>query len=57
MLKKYNVTGSLKGIPLHDHTPLTHQKFVDENLLMGHPSVQEARSLNHILTTFSKASG
>ena len=56
MLKNANAMGSLKGLPLHDHTPLTHQQFVDDNLLMGHPSVLEARSLNRILTTFSKAS-
>jgi hypothetical protein len=33
-----------------------HQQFVDDNLLMGHPSVQEARIFNRILRTFSDAS-
>ena len=57
MLSNAKATSSLKGLSLHDHTPLTHQQFVDDNLLMGHPSVQEARSLSDILTTFSKSSG
>ena len=56
MLKNANATGSLKGIPLHEHTPLTHQQFMDDNLLMGKPSVQESRSLNRNLAAFSKAS-
>lgn len=49
--------GTLKGLTLHEHTPITHQQFVDDNLLMGHPLVQDARSINNILSTFSKASG
>ena len=47
---------TLKGLSLHEHTPITHQQFVDDNLLVVHPSVQEARSFNTILATFSKAS-
>ena len=39
MLSKAKAIGSLKGLSLHDHTPLSHQQFVDDNLLMGHPSV------------------
>ena len=56
MLNHAKILGSLNGISLHNHTPITHQKFVDDNLLMGHPSVQEGKTLKQILTTFSKAS-
>ena len=35
----------------------THQQFVDGTMLMGHPSIQEARAYKTSLVTFSKASG
>ena len=38
-------------------TPQTHQKFVDNTLLMGHPSVQEAQSFKKSMNLFVKASG
>ena len=57
MLSNARATRSLKGLSLHDHTPLTHQQFVDDNLLMGNPSIQEAISINETLETFSKSSG
>ena len=57
MLTQDKILGSLKGLSPHDHPPITHQQFMDENLLMGHPSIQEARALKHILSTFSKVSG
>ena len=47
---------SLKGISLHNEEPHTHKKFVDDNMLMGYPSIQEARSFNSIMDTFSLAS-
>jgi hypothetical protein len=42
MLKNANTNGSLKGLNLHNSHPLTHQKFVNQNLLLTHPSIQEA---------------
>ena len=57
MLNHAKNLGSLKGLSMHDHTPITHQEFVDDNLLMGHPSIQEAKTLNRILTTLSKSYG
>eukprot|EP00253_Pinus_taeda_P003713 PITA_03713 len=49
--------GNLKGISIHQAPTSSHQQFVDDNMIFGHSSVQEARSLNSILDTFSKASG
>ena len=50
--------GELRGIHLMDNMePQTHQQFVDDTMLMGHPSIQEARSLKNCLTLFAKASG
>ena len=57
ILNHVKILGSLKGLLLHNHTPITHQHFVDNNLLMWHPSIQEAKTLKQILTTFSKSSG
>ena len=34
-----------------------HRQFVDDIMLMGHPSVQEARAFKSCLVTFAKASG
>eukprot|EP00253_Pinus_taeda_P032778 PITA_32778 len=48
---------NLKGINLHDAPTVSHQQFVDDNMIFGHSSVQEARSLNSLLNTFSAASG
>ena len=36
--------------------PQTHQQFFDDTMLMGHPSVQEARSFKKFLSLFAKAS-
>ena len=37
--------------------PQTHQQFVDDNMLMGPSSVQEARGIKDNLNTFMEASG
>ena len=50
--------GELMGIRFHDGmTPQTHQQFVDDTMLMGHPSVQEGKSFKKILDLFAQASG
>ena len=50
--------GELRGIWLADSLEAqTHQQFVDDTMLMGHPSVQEARSFKSYLNLFAKASG
>eukprot|EP00253_Pinus_taeda_P029276 PITA_29276 len=48
---------ALKGINLHGAPTVSHQQFVDDNMIFGHSSVQEARSLNALLNNFSEASG
>eukprot|EP00253_Pinus_taeda_P036591 PITA_36591 len=47
----------LKGISLHQTPTISHQQFVDDNMIFGYSSVQEARALNSLLLLFSKASG
>ena len=50
--------GELRGLRIHDGmTPQTHQQFVDDTMLMGHPLVQEAQSFKNSLNLFAKALG
>jgi hypothetical protein len=37
--------------------PLSHNQFVDDNLMMGSPTVREALKINNILNDFCEASG
>eukprot|EP00253_Pinus_taeda_P015841 PITA_15841 len=48
---------TLKGISLHGLHPLSHQQFVDDTMLFGHPSSQEASAFKDLLSLFSEASG
>lgn len=41
---------SLKGISLHGLHPLSHQQFVDDTMLFGHPSSQEASAFKVLLS-------
>lgn len=50
-------SNNLKGLSFHGSPAITHQQFVDDNILFGHPSVQGARTFKEILYTFSEASG
>ena len=46
------------GLRVHDGmTPHTHQQFVDDTMLMGHPLIQEAQSFKKILSLFAKDFG
>lgn len=47
----------LRGLSFHNSPVHTHQQFVDDNMLFAHPSVQEARLIKSLLSTFSDASG
>ena len=47
---------TLRGLSLHNAPPLAYQHFLDNNLLFGHSSVQEARIIHSILQTFEEAS-
>ena len=56
MISQARLQGSLRGLKIHNHSPITHQQFMDNNLLMGHPCVQESKTFKRIISTFSKAS-
>eukprot|EP00253_Pinus_taeda_P034194 PITA_34194 len=56
-IKSAILSHSLKGLAFHHIPAFSHQQFVDDNVLFGHPSVQEARSFKSILSNFSEASG
>eukprot|EP00253_Pinus_taeda_P031999 PITA_31999 len=47
----------LRGLSFPNSPPFTHQQFVDDNMLYGHPFVQEARKLKSLLNNFLAASG
>ena len=50
--------GEMRGLRLQDNMdPQTHQQFVNDTMLMGHPLVQEERSFKKFLSLFTKASG
>ena len=50
--------GDLRGLKAHEGTdPQTHQQFIDDTMLMGQPSVQEAHSFKKILNLFARVSG
>eukprot|EP00253_Pinus_taeda_P002560 PITA_02560 len=56
-IKQALLSQRLKGISLY-HTPASsHQQFVDDTMLFGYPSVQEAYHLKSLLSDFSEASG
>eukprot|EP00253_Pinus_taeda_P029073 PITA_29073 len=56
-IKQALLCHQLKGISIH-HTPASsHQQFVDDTMLYGYPSVQEAYHLKSLLSDFSAASG
>jgi len=48
---------SLKGISLHGQSPITHQWFVDDNMLFGYLSAQEAFAFKLLLNLFSDTFG
>ena len=46
--------GRIRGLSLHeDMEKKTHQQFVDDTMLMGNPSVQEARDFEKNLNLFA----
>eukprot|EP00253_Pinus_taeda_P033659 PITA_33659 len=56
-IKQAQHQNRLRGIVIHNTPAATHQQFVDDTMLYGHPSVQEARQLKTLLADFSEASG
>lgn len=47
----------LRGLSFSNTPAFTHQQFLDDNMLFGHPLVQEAQQFNSLLMDFSEASG
>ena len=58
LLRDMQNSGQIKGLNLCENQPAqTHQQFVDDNMLMGPSSVQEARGIKKGLDLFLLASG
>ena len=58
LIKTQSKNEELRGIKIHEGMDAqTHQQFVDDTMLMGHPLVQEARSFKKCMNLFSKESG
>ena len=56
MLKNRRATNRIQGLSLTvGMDPQTHQKFVDDNMLMGPSSMHEARGIEECLNTFLEA--
>eukprot|EP00253_Pinus_taeda_P012543 PITA_12543 len=57
-IKHGRVTGRIQGLQLTENGHvLTHQKFVDDTMLQGIPTVKEALAYKQILDDFAKAIG
>lgn len=57
LIKHFVLSHDLRGFSVHGSPAITHQQFVDDNMLFGHTSVNEARTFKALLDTFSEASG
>ena len=58
LIQNQDRNGYLRGIKIRaSMDPQTHQKFVDDTMLMGHPLVQEAHNFKNSLYLFAMASG
>ena len=57
LIKNALHTQQLRGISVHNSIAISHQQFVDDNRLFGHPFVQEAQTFKSLLDDFSEASG
>ena len=58
LIKAQAGQGRIRGLSLHKSMQnQTHQQFVDDTMLMVHPSVQEVRAFKSYLVSFAKALG
>ena len=58
MLKNLRMENQIKGLTItKDLEPQTHQRFVDDTMLMGLSTVKEAHGIKEGLDTFLEASG
>eukprot|EP00253_Pinus_taeda_P025694 PITA_25694 len=56
-IKQALLSHQLKGLSIHNSPAIRHQQFVDDNMLFGYPSVQEASRFKSLLNEFSEALG
>ena len=56
MIQSSTMNRTLRGLSFHNSPPLAYQQFVDDNILFGHSSIQEAPTNLSILQTFEEAS-
>ena len=57
-IKLMQCNHELQGLLINTRVDIKkHQQFVDDTMLMGHPSVQEGRNFKICLENFPKASG
>eukprot|EP00253_Pinus_taeda_P029368 PITA_29368 len=56
-IKQALQSNHLRGISIHNSPASSHQQFVDDTMLYGYPSAQEASRLKSLLNEFSDASG
>jgi hypothetical protein len=58
LLQKEVTEKKIQGIRLQEEVdPVTHLQFFDDNLLMGVPTVKEARAIRCVLDIYKEASG
>jgi len=57
LIKNVVHSHNLRGISAHGTFAITHQQFLDDNMLLRHPSVREAHAFKDLLDTVSMASG
>eukprot|EP00253_Pinus_taeda_P035953 PITA_35953 len=56
-IKNALLSRQIKGLSVHNTPANSHQRFVDDTMLFGYPSVQEASRFKALLNDFSEASG
>eukprot|EP00253_Pinus_taeda_P002079 PITA_02079 len=56
-IKNVLLSRQIIGLSVHNTPANSHQQFVDDTMLFGYPSVQEASRFKALLNDFSKASG
>jgi len=57
-LKEFLATQKIKGIHIENmDQPISHQKFVDETMLMAQPNIKKSNALQHVLHNFEASSG
>eukprot|EP00253_Pinus_taeda_P005752 PITA_05752 len=56
-IKQALLSHQIKGLSVHNSLATSHHQFVNDTMLFGYPSTQEAHRLKSLLHDFSEASG